>query len=339
VHVLPTLSGADAKEREQMALAANQQIAAALDESGRYDMVYERYSLWSFAAMEYAARTNTSAVLEVNAPLVEEQAEHRILMDRPAAEAVAQRVFSAADALIAVSPQLAGYLNDHPATRGRVHVIPNGVNPQRFPADLKPSLANPQKLFTFGFVGSMKRWHGLPALLAAFDRLHRVAPDTRLLIVGDGKVKQELEATLADGELAENVHFTGSVDPGQIPGLLASMDVAVAPYPPLLNFYFSPLKVYEYMAAGRAVVASRIGMLATLVEDGVNGVLSPPGDVDALAESLLRLKADAALRQRLGAAARRTVLNNYTWDHVVRRIIALRSRPRGSVSAALEAAS
>src|SRR6266850_1844485 len=318
IHLLPLLSSTDPREREQMALAGNEHTMAALRKSGGFDMVYERSSLWSYAAMEYATLTGTSGVLEVNAPLVEEQAEHRVLIDRAAAEGVARRVFAAADALVAVSKELADYLNSYPGARGRVHVIPNGVDPARFPENIRPSLPNPKRLFTIGFVGSMKPWHGLPSLVTAFDQVRRSAPDTRLLIVGNGRAKEELQSAILNRGLKDSIHFTGAVDSEKIAGLLASMDVAVAPYPALANFYFSPLKVYEYMASGRAVVASRIGSVAELIEDGVSGLLSPPGDVDALAGVILRLKADAALRQRIGASARKIVIGNHTWDQVVR---------------------
>jgi len=338
IHMLPLLSSTDPREREQMALAGNEHTMAALRKSGGFDMVYERYSLWSYAAMEYATLTGTSGVLEVNAPLVEEQAEHRVLIDRAAAEGVARRVFAAADALVAVSKELADYLNSYPGARGRVHVIPNGVDPARFPENIRPSLPNPKRLFTIGFVGSMKPWHGLPSLVTAFDQVRRSAPDTRLLIVGNGRAKEELQSAILNRGLKDSIHFTGAVDSEKIPGLLASMDVAVAPYPALANFYFSPLKVYEYMAAGRAVVASRIGSLAELIEDGMNGLLSPPGDVDALAAAILRLKADAALRQRIGAAARKMVIENYTWDQVVRRTTALATHRPGA-KLTMEAAS
>ncbi len=338
-HSLPLHSSTDPREREQLALAGNEHITAALQKFGPFDMIYERYSLWSYAAMEYARLSGTTGVLEVNAPLVQEQAEHRVLIDRAAAEGVARRIFAAADALVAVSHEIASYLNAFPAARGRVHVIPNGVNPARFPEDLQPSLANADGLFTIGFVGSMKPWHGLPALVAAFEKVHQIAADTRLLIVGNGRAKEELQPGIDASGLTSFIHFTGAVDWEQIPALIASMDVAVAPYPPLPNFYFSPLKVYEYMAAGRAVVASRIGSLAHLIEDGVTGLLSSPGDIDALATSILGLKDDATLRQRLGAAARKMVLENCTWDQVVRRTTEFCCWPRRRAAVTMEAAS
>src|SRR5438552_11679960 len=206
IHTIPLLSSTDPAEREQMALAANEHIAAALPKAGPFDMIYERYSLWSYAAMEYARLSGTSGVLEVNAPLVAEQAEHRVLIDRAAAEGVAHRAFAAADALVAVSQGVAAYLNTFRAARGRVHVIANGVNPARFPQNPKPSLSNPAELFTIGFVGSMKPWHGLPALVAAFEKVHQVAPDTRLLIVGNGKAKDELQPHIDACGLTNYLH-------------------------------------------------------------------------------------------------------------------------------------
>jgi glycosyltransferase involved in cell wall biosynthesis len=130
----------------------------------------------------------------------------------------------------------------------------------------------------------------------------------------------------------EATTFTGAVTPAEIPGLLGSMDVAVAPYPPLPDFYFSPLKVYEYMAAGLPVVASRIGQLRTLIESEGNGLLVPPGDAGTLAGALERLLKDPELRSRLGRSARATVLRQYTWDGVAQRILGLAGADIGETS-------
>jgi glycosyltransferase involved in cell wall biosynthesis len=199
------------------------------------------------------------------------------------------------------------------------------VNPDRFPADLKPSCPVRAGTFTVGFVGTLKPWHGLSILVEAFAIFHDHDSNRQLLIVGDGPERESLVADLSARKLLEAAcaHLTGAVAPSQVPGLVASMDVAIAPYPPLSAFYFSPLKVYEYMAAGRPVIASRIGQLANLIEDGVNGLLCPAGDPVALAAALDRLRREPELRARLGRAARATVLRHHTWEAVARRILHL----------------
>ena len=108
IHTLPLLFSTDPGEREQMALASNEQITAALRKTGPFDMIYERYSLWSYAAMEYARLSGTTGVLEVNAPLIEEQAQYRGLIDRAGAERVAHRAFGAATALLSVEATAEG---------------------------------------------------------------------------------------------------------------------------------------------------------------------------------------------------------------------------------------
>ena len=155
--------------------------------------------------------------------------------------------------------------------------------------------------------------------MEAFAQAHRGVSHFRLLIVGDGPERASLETDVRARGLSRDVTFTGAVAPEAVPGLLASVDAAVAPYPAIARFYFSPLKVYEYMAAGRAIVASRIGQLEELLEDGDHALLCPPGDAAALAEVLLRLEGDPALCERLGQAARRSssaIIRGKAWPAV-----------------------
>ena len=331
VHKLPKPSNDSLVQREQALLALNLDVRFALEQAESFDLVYERYSLWSFTAMEFARNRGIPSILEVNAPLIEEQEQHRGLVHRVEADRVARRVFASAAVLVAVSDAVADYLKGYPQTQGKVHVIPNGVNPDRFPAQITPSLPSP--VFTIGFVGTMKPWHGLPTLVDAFSQLHQAiwglnsdlndsgTSPVRLLIVGDGPERAQIEADLHDRHLESVTVFTGKVSPSDVPGLLASMDVAVAPYPQQDSFYFSPLKVYEYMAAGLPVVASRIGQLRALIDHGANGLLYTPGQSHELAHYLLDLYHHPQLRRQLGEEARTTVLRLHTWERVVQQMV------------------
>ncbi len=321
VHLLPSLPKGDVSIREQQALAANDDLRIALEKQEPFDLVYERYSLWSYAGMEYAHFRKVPGILEVNAPLIEEQKAYRSLIDQVSAEHVAARVFNFTNLLCAVSKEVAAYLKPYLISQNSVYVVPNGVNPARFPEALTPSCPSDPQTFTVGFVGSLKPWHGLPVLVEAFAMLHQEIPNTRLLIVGDGTERSDLVANLSARGLSEASLLTGAVPPDEVPGLIASMDVAVAPYPLQSKFYFSPLKVYEYMAAGVPVVASEIGQLGELIQDGINGILFPPGDAIALAEKLKHLYWQPQLRSSLGKAGRSTVLQNYTWDAIVRCLL------------------
>ena len=176
-----------------------------------------------------------------------------------------------------------------------------------------------------GFIGTLKTWHGLNTLVESFAQLAQHSAAPRLLIVGDGPERERLEREVASHRLAERAQFTGAVAPEEVPGWLASMDVAVAPYPPLTNFYFSPLKLFEYMAAGLPIVGSRIGQVIQVeevIKDNVTGLLVTPGDTQELTRALHELQMDSALRSRLGRAALKAV-QEHTWDDVVALIFSL----------------
>jgi glycosyltransferase involved in cell wall biosynthesis len=300
-------------------LGINRRLRRALDRAAPFDLVYERYSLWSHAAMDWAAAQGVPGVLEVNAPLIEEQRRHRALRDPDAAVTAARRVFTRAATIVAVSDEVARYLAGFPGAAGKVRVIPNGVDPERFPPGVPPAIPRAPDRFTVGFLGSLKPWHGLEVLLEAFGFLHQFHPACRLLLVGDGPERAALEAEVRRRGLVEEVQFTGAVPPDTVPRWLAAMDCGVAPYRDAPDFYFSPLKVLEYMAAGLAVAASEVGQLRRIVRHGATGLLLPPGDPWALAGALARLRADPVLRARLARAGREEALREHTWRRAVER--------------------
>lgn len=155
-----------AADRERALQAADAQLPAALAAAGPFDLVYERYALWSTGALRHARATGTPSVLEVNAPLVDEQAEHRELIDAAGALRATQVAFAEADAVVAVSRPVADWARALGAPAARVHVVPNGVDPDRFP----PRAAAGRRTtdpFTVGFVGTLKPWHGTEVLVDA----------------------------------------------------------------------------------------------------------------------------------------------------------------------------
>ena len=321
VHRLPKVGDGDPVTHAADVAMLNRELAAALERARPYDLLYERYSLWSFAAMEHARAVGIPGLLEVNAPLIEEQAEHRGLRDVAGAERATALAFRAATALLAVSAEVAAWLKRSSPEPRRVHVLPNAVDPERFRPDVPPTIPGPPGTFTLGFVGSMKPWHGLHVLIEAFALLHDRVAATRLLLVGGGPEDAAVRRALADRGLEPASRLVGAVAPDEVPGFITSMDTAVAPYADARTFYFSPLKVFEYLAAGRAVVASAVGQLKTVIRHGVNGLLCPPGDPEALAAVLQQLQREPGLRARLATGARASVVPRHTWDRQSARVL------------------
>lgn len=287
-----------------------------------FDMIYERYSLWSRAGIEVSRRTRVPCVVEMNAPLLVEAESYRELAAKDEAAAIELDVLRNANAIVAVSGAVSAYACANGASPARVHVIPNGVDSEMFnpghPAIEVPVLGDAPVL---GFVGGLKPWHGLQELLGAF---HEVSADTdvRLLILGDGPMRGWIEGYLAGTRLAHRAVLPGSVPHGALAGYINRMDVATAPYPALDDFYFSPLKLFEYMSAGRAIVASRIGQIGEIISHGENGLLVSPGDPRELAAGLRRLLRSPILRDMLGRRARADALK-YSWLANARRVVSL----------------
>lgn len=289
-----------------------------------FDLIYERYSLWSLAGVRAARRLGVPVVVEVNAPLVVEQANFRVLALADEARAIETEVFRNADALVVVSDELVPYAILNGAVAGRVHVVRNATDTTRFTPQVPPVQLPgvPEGAFVVGFSGSLKAWHGLEILLPAFRALRERLPSAHLLVAGEGPLRAWVEGYSAGADLADAVTLTGWVRHDDLPGLIARMDVATAPYPALEGHYFSPLKLYEYLAVGRPVVASRIGQTAQILDGTDAALLVPPGEPDALADALLRVARDRALAARL---ARNAAIEGrrHDWIDNARAIMAL----------------
>jgi len=320
----PDLSGG----RDLVRAFHNSEFFRVADEcTGRLlpSFIYERYSLWGTAGQRLARKHSIPLVLEVNSPLTYEEEKYRGGSVFPSlARWAERRIWRKADLSIVVSESLRGLLQNAGARPERIHVLANAANPRLFhmEVDGKPlrERLNFNGRFVIGFVGMFRPWHGIDLLISALEDLYRAGPPVHLLLVGDGPLRQQFEAEVRKKGLQEAVTFAGGVAHEDVPQYLAAMDVAVAPYPALDNFYYSPIKLYEYMAAGRAVVASRVGQVAETIQDGVNGLLFNPGDRMGLINCLRRLQKDTALRNELGRKAS-AACSDHTWDRNAARVL------------------
>jgi glycosyltransferase involved in cell wall biosynthesis len=259
------------------------------------EVVLERHSLQGGSARLAATELDLPYLLEVNAPLADEAARYRGLQDVELWRRREAEEFRAAQQILTVSTAMRDHVLAAGADLANVIVVPNGVDVARFAGRhglfrLRAGLAG---RYVVGFTGSLKAWHGIDTLLAAFAGLDEGAV---LLIVGDGPERSRLQRLADDLGIRERTLFVGAVPHGEVPEWLGAMDVGVAPYAFQPVFYFSPLKIAEYLAAGLPVVATEQGDIPRQVGDA--GLLVPPGDAEALRRALETLRVDPALRHR-----------------------------------------
>ena len=307
--------------------ALPRRLLGTLSEMGfRPDAVYERHALFHSAGAAIAARLGVPRLLEVNAPLREEQVRFRSLKLEDPARLVEAASYRGADVIIAVSAGVAAHVRSVTGGANRLYVVPNGVDAERFGAGVGGAAVRARTGVggapVIGFVGSFKSWHGSLFLLETFGRLASARPDVRLVAVGEGPALEETRARAASLGLVEKTVFPGRVSHAEIPAWYDAMDITVSPYLPQPDFYFSPLKVIESLAAGRPVVAPRIGQLAELIDDGKTGQLYEPGDEAGSHAAISRLLDDPARRRVMGEAAKQRALG-FGWRQVVSRILDL----------------
>jgi glycosyltransferase involved in cell wall biosynthesis len=245
------------------------------------DLIYERGSIYATAGVCLARNLNVPLLVELNAPLAIEQNSYRSTSLGPLAAQAERWTLQNADALVVVSTELRQHVLSLGIEPARIHVLPNGVNATLFhPAPRDQALRTRWKLDggpVVGFVGGLRPWHGAEVLPDLLGRLVTKYPQARLIIAGDGPLRSELERRLDERGLRSRTIMTGLLSHDEIPGLIREFDVALAPYPrPDHSFYFSPLKLFEYMGCGVSVVAAGLGQIAEIVKNGETGLLYPP---------------------------------------------------------------
>ncbi|MCG8606692.1 glycosyltransferase family 4 protein, partial [bacterium] len=305
------------------------------------DFVYERYSLFGYAGIQIARELNVPHLLEVNAPLAYEQEKMRGLEMKTLARDSERTIFCQTDRLLAVSRPLYDYAKSCGVLPKSLRIMPNGVDPRHFTPNNGDGGRAVRARYqlegktVIGFVGTLKPWHGVESLLQAFQLVNSERTHTHLLIVGEGPARKELEQYTREHGMSKAVTFAGEVTHDEIPGYISAMEITVAPYVPNDNFYFSPIKIFEYMAMDKPVIAGKLGQIEEIIVPGKTGILFEPGNRDQLKKALEKLVDDSQLRQSLGENARKWVVENRTWRSTAKQVVdiaceILEKRTKGS---------
>jgi glycosyltransferase involved in cell wall biosynthesis len=294
------------------------------------DIVYERNGLYGaglamackYLKIPYVMFFEADQIMELD------------IMDRPLkgllrwrAQQLLRYNLVAADCIICVSNTGREHLvKEWNVPSQKILVFPNAVDIQKFKIDVEWGTEIRSQLGLelnplIIFVGNFFHWHDVATLLDAFALLIKSQPDVRLVLVGDGEQRQAMMQKADELGLSAVVKFTGAVPHADVPRYIAAADIAVVPYPPMRQkMWLSPLKLFEYMASGKAIVASSIGQLTDVIRDGENELLVPPGDASAVANALERLINDAGLSSKLSAQAREDAERKYSWESYLSRL-------------------
>jgi glycosyltransferase involved in cell wall biosynthesis len=298
----------------------------------RPDVLYERYNLYLLAGVWLKRLTGMPMLLEVNSPLVHERSRFGGLANQRLASWIERVTWRSADRALPVTNVLAGFLRNAGVAEERITVIQNGVG-KEFLSDAAQGAAIRQRFglddaVVLGFTGFVREWHGLERvieLIADSDPLLKL----HFLIVGDGPAIPELQRLAASRGVDRRVIFAGLVPRHDIVAYVAAFDVALQPQ---VVSYASPLKLFEYMALGRAIVAPSTPNICEVLSDR-EAVLFDPADPAAFRRAVEQLCHDAGLRARLGKAAREAIdRQGLTWANNARRIVALFDHLRESRS-------
>jgi len=302
--------------------------AIPLIQSTNRDFIYQRYARFSWAGVAAAVRTGRPLFLEYNGSEVW-VGKH---WDRVGSLGLLERYerlnLRAAARIFVVSEVERRNLEARGVAPDKIVLNPNAVDVELFRpgiggSQVREALGFSNEDLVAGFVGTFGPWHGVVELSQAIKSIPASVP-IRFLLVGSGSLHGEVERLLTAERESGRVIFTGTVAHERVPALLDACDILVAPHVPLADgsdFFGSPTKIFEYMAMGKAIVASRLGQIGEVLSDEETALLVEPGNVNELTAALVRVAESSELRARLGPSAREAAVRNHTWGHNARRVL------------------
>ena len=304
---------------------------------GKADFIYERYSLFNFTGVAVARLCGVPIMLEVNSPFALEQARDKDIRLQRLAQWTEKVTCNLATRIIVVSTPLKSIMAASGVAPGKIEVMTNGVRlehfaPQPPSEDLRRSLGVAPGDVVVGFVGWFRRWHGIEMLLEAFQKSGLAGRGVKVMLIGDGQAMAGLRQYVKDNRLDGSVIFTGPVPHSSVPPYLDLIDIAVQP---AANEYCCPMKILEYMALGKPIVAPRQENIQELLREGEEAQFFRAGDADSLADALKALVNDPAKVRRMGQLARAAITGRgFLWTANAKRVVEIARLSDESAAAA-----
>lgn len=294
------------------------------------DIVYQRYGRNNYAGLMYARYLGVPFVLEYNGSEIWMSKNWmRPLRFESMTEEIESCVLTHADLVVGNAEAFRKELLSRGVERNRILIIPNGVDPDRFTPcisgmEIRKKFGIKDQEIVVSFVGSFGPWHGAEILAKTIPIVTSQNPNVKYLFVGDGGRRDAVKEIVSDCGVSDKVLFVGFVDRNIVSEYLGASDILVSPQVPNPDgtpFFGSPTKLFEYMSMGKAIIASDLDQIGSLLTSQENAILIRPGSVSQLADAILVLANDPVLRARLGSRARDAVVGNYSWDRHVQCII------------------
>ena len=294
------------------------------------DIVYQRYGRNNYAGLMYARYLGVPFVLEYNGSEIWMSRNWmRPLRFESMTEEIESCVLTHADLVVGNAEAFRKELLSRGVERNRILIIPNGVDPDRFNpsilgTEIRKKLGIKNQEIVVSFVGSFGPWHGAEILAKTIPVVTSRNPNVKYLFVGDGGRLNAVKEIVSDCGVSDRVLFVGFVDRSIVSEYLGASDILVSPQVPNPDgtpFFGSPTKLFEYMSMGKAIIASDLDQIGSLLTSQENAILISPGSVSQLADAILALANDPVLRARLGSSARDAVVGNYSWDRHVQCIL------------------
>ena len=296
-----------------------------------FDLIHERFNLLALGGAWASRKLGIPFVLEVNADLLEQRKFKGVPekgIRRLFAVWATQMCFNAASKIICISGSLKNHLSKRwNLENDKLTVLPCAADVDAFVPKQNGELVRQDLGLTNDpvilWLGGFYPWHDLDLLLDSFTLIRQRQPNTKLVLVGDGQTRQAIVRKIQKNGIEQSVIMTGSIPHSRVPEMVSIADVAVVPSAPVSASHGgtgTPLKLFEYMAAGKAIVATALNEAVEVIQDGQNGLLVEAGDVNKFAESTLKLINNPKERNRLGQNARAQAVKQYSWEHYTKRL-------------------